>query len=96
MTSDTPIIDLVAAHPTASVMVGAACLFVSLCLVARLWVVHAKDSVLRKLIWSFVLLIPLLGWICYGGFYHPPGYSSVPASTEHSAHISGNGGGEHF
>jgi hypothetical protein len=94
MMSDTPIIDLLAAHPTASIVVGAGCLLVSLCLIARLWVIHAKDSFLRKLFWSVALLIPLIGWVCYGGFYHPPGYSTVPASTEHSANISGDGG--HF
>jgi hypothetical protein len=96
MMSDTPLFDLLTAHPTGSVVIGAVCLFVSLCLIARLWLRHAKDSLLRKLFWSVVLLIPLIGWIFYGGFYHPPGYSSVPSSTEHSAHISGYGEGGHF
>jgi hypothetical protein len=94
MMSDTPVVDLVAAHQTLGVVIGASCIFLSLCLIARLWVIHAEDSVPRKLFWSILLLIPLIGWIGYGGFYHPPGYSSVPASTEHSANISGDGG--HF
>lgn len=94
MMSDTPIVDFLRAHPNVRVILAAICIFVSLCLIVRLWMMHREDSVTRKLVWSLLLLIPLIGWICYGGFYHPPGYSSVPASTEHSANISGDGG--HF
>jgi hypothetical protein len=96
MMSDTPIIDFFAAHPTSSIIIFASSVFVSLCLIARLWVVHRTDSILAKALWSIVLLIPLLGWIFYGGFYHPPDASGVPASTEHSSNISGYGEGGHF
>jgi hypothetical protein len=82
--SDTSIIDFLAAHRNAAVVLAAACVFVSLCLVARLWVVHRKASVLRKLVWSVLLFLPLIGWIFYGAFFHPPNISDNRAPTENS------------
>ena len=50
----------------------AVCVFVSVCLIAQLWVTRRRDSTLRKIFWSLVLLVPIVGWIFYGGFYRPP------------------------
>jgi hypothetical protein len=96
MISDTPIVDFLGEHRHLTVAVVAVSALISLCLIARLWVIYRSDSVLTKLVWSLVLLIPLLGWIVYGGFYHAPAASGVPASTEHSANISGVGADGHF
>jgi hypothetical protein len=82
--SDTLIPDFLAAHPKAAVVIAAACAFISLCLIARLWVVHSESSTLRKLVWSVVLFVPLLGWIFYCAFFHPPSVSENRAPTEHS------------
>jgi len=46
---------------------------VSGALILHLWTVHRTDSLLRRLFWSLVLLIPLYGWVFYGGFYRAPG-----------------------
>lgn len=61
--------DFFTAH---GVLCLAAGVLVSLCLIAHLWLTHRGDSTLRKLLWSFVLLAPLVGWVFYGGFYRPP------------------------
>jgi len=82
--SDTSIPDFLAAHSKAAIVIAAVCAFVSLCLIARLWVVHSKASTLRKLVWSVLLLVPLLGWIFYGAFFQPPSVSENRAPTEHS------------
>ena len=37
-----------------------------------------------KLVWSVLLLVPLLGWIFYGAFFQPPSVSENRAPTEHS------------
>ncbi len=41
----------------------------SFCLIARMWLGDRGVSWERKLFWSAVLLIPVLGWVFYGGFY---------------------------
>jgi uncharacterized membrane protein len=61
--------DFFTAHRTLCI---AACVLVSLCLITQLWLAHRSDSTLRKLLWSFVLIVPLVGWVFYGGFYRPP------------------------
>ena len=33
---------------------------------------HHRDTVLRRLFWSLVLLVPVIGWVFYGGLYRPP------------------------
>jgi hypothetical protein len=61
------------------------CLYVSLCLIARLWLRHRKDHVQKKLLWSMVLLIPVFGWVFFGAFYTPLGSnggSDTPNSSE--------------
>jgi hypothetical protein len=55
------------------------CLLASLILIAHLWIFHRKDKLGRKLIWSALLMLPVLGWALYGAFY-PPG--DPPGSSE--------------
>ena len=53
--------------------VVAAWLFISLCIIARLWVTRRADPIGRKLVWSvIVLLLPMLGWLFYAAFYQAP------------------------
>ena len=45
------------------------CLTVSLILIAHLWIFHRTDKLGRKVLWSALLLLPVLGWALYGAFY---------------------------
>jgi hypothetical protein len=85
-------------HSTAAVVIGAVCAFVNLCLIARLWVVHPRDSIARKIVWTLVLFVPLLGWIFYGAFYRPPAYAPgghVEYGQAASSGCTGTEGGHH-
>jgi hypothetical protein len=72
------------AHPILLAVVVAAWAWVSLSLIIRMWLLHRRSHILKKLFWSFVLLVPLLGWLFYGAFFQPPSVSENPAPTEHS------------
>ena len=51
----------------------AICWLISLYLVVRLWLTRRADPIGRKVIWSIILLLmPVLGWIFYAGFYEAP------------------------
>ena len=41
-------------------------------LIIHLWARHPVDTVLMRLLWSVVLLLPFVGWMLYGAFYSPP------------------------
>ena len=56
------------------------CLYVSVCLILRMWLKYRTDKVIKKLLWSVVLLMPLAGWVFYAGLYHNP-YSSDGAES---------------
>jgi hypothetical protein len=59
-----------------------ACFCTSLYLIGRLWLSERKDRFGKKLFWSFVLLIPVIGWVFYGAFYRPLSSGNVPPSNE--------------
>ncbi len=80
--------ETLAAHWKLVAILCAISVSISLCLIANLWIRRRSDSLGRKLSWSIILLVPVIGWLFYAAFYHPPEASGVPASTEHSAHIS--------
>jgi hypothetical protein len=58
-------------HPAAVILALAFCVWTSLWLIVRLWVVHRGDSLVKRLVWSLVLGVPLFGWVAYGAFYTP-------------------------
>jgi hypothetical protein len=64
--------EFITSHPNAFVIALAICLWISLCLIARLWITQRSDALVRKFAWSIVLLVPLVGWLFYSAFYHPP------------------------
>jgi hypothetical protein len=78
---------------TTAIIVVAICAWISLCLIARLWLVHRGRTFGVKLVWSFVLFVPLFGWIAYGAFFAPPSVSSNRTPTEHSRDAMYGGGG---
>jgi hypothetical protein len=61
------------------------CVWVSLALIIRLWLVHRGDSFLKRLIWSLVLCVPFFGWLLYGAFYTPLRENDVKAPVNRDA-----------
>jgi len=59
-------------HPQTTVWIFAFLLWISVSLIFRMWLVHRKASLIKKVLWSFVLLVPLFGWMLYGGFFDIP------------------------
>ena len=58
---------------TGELVVVATCVYVSLCIIAHLWIRRRGDSVITKSAWSLVLLFfPVIGWLFYAAFYRPP------------------------
>jgi len=45
---------------------------ISAALILSLWVRSRHDHLLKRLGWSLVLLVPVIGWVFYGGLYRPP------------------------
>ena len=94
--SNPPFLDVVGwltQHSVAAIWLGAFCLWVSLSLIIRMWLVHRRTSFFKKVLWSFTLLVPLLGWLLYGGLFHVPGFTDVDCPTEHSHDAPYIGGG---
>ncbi len=51
----------------------ALCWLINVLVIVRLWIVKRADPFGRKLIWSLILvLLPILGLVCYAGFYQAP------------------------
>ena len=65
-------------HLTVLAVLAICFLLVSLCLIWQMWSRHRKNTFYKKLVWTFILLVPLAGWLAYGGLFHPPGYSDTP------------------
>jgi hypothetical protein len=60
---------------------------VSVYLIINLWVTRPNDSIVKKTIWSAVILFPVFGWILYGGMYNYP--SVKPRGEQCSGGLSG-------
>ncbi len=100
MVSDAPLIDFLFSHWRLSLASLIVCEGFSLCLIARLWITRPKVSAIRKLFWSLILLVPIVGWLFFAAF------CPAPARDEHGGHVeygdptAGGGdygaGGHHF
>lgn len=51
---------------------GAFCAWISLILIGCIWIKHRNVSVISRIFWSLVVLIPALGWMLYLGLFRPP------------------------
>jgi len=71
-------------HPRATVWICALCLWISVVLILRVWLVHRRTQLGKKVIWSLILLVPLFGWIAYAGFFSMPDTTNTPELTVHS------------
>jgi hypothetical protein len=81
MVNDTPLIDFVLEHWKLAVSLLIVCEGFSLCLIARLWITRRRMGVFRKLAWSLVLLVPIVGWLFFAAF------SPAPQRDEHGGHV---------
>jgi hypothetical protein len=59
--------------------------WISLSLLAHLWIAHRKDPFFKKLRWSPVICFPFFGWIFYGAFYTPLRENDVRAQLNMTA-----------
>ena len=83
-------------HPRIAIGIGAFCLWISVSLIIRLWFIHRKEHFAKKLVWSVILLIPLFGWLAYGGCFRTLKSINTPCPREHDwgdTTITGFGGG---
>jgi hypothetical protein len=87
------VIDFLVAHRAFGIALLALWAFVSLCMVARVWVLHRRERVLTKLVWSLILLLPLLGWLFFAAFYRPPEALDWTRHAEHGRDAPYAGGG---
>jgi hypothetical protein len=67
-----------------------ACTFVSLMLIARLWLCHPQDPVFKKFRWTLLLCVPFFGWIFYGALYAPLSQNDVKAPLNPDAFSGGH------
>jgi len=54
-------------------IVTGVCGGISLVIIISMWMNHKHDWVIKKLFWTLILCLPVIGWILYGGLYDPPG-----------------------
>ena len=50
-------------------------------LITNLWSKQTKGSMTKKIVWTFIILVPVFGWICYGSIYEPPSKNKPTGST---------------
>ena len=74
-----------AQHPTTAIWSVVLLFGISIAAILRLWIVHRRTSLHEKIIWSFFLLFPVLGWIFYAGFFRVPDYSATPLLNEYTS-----------
>ena len=86
MLSGSDTLDYLVAHRTLGICAFGVCAFVSLSLIARLWVLHRRAHAMSKAVWSVVLLIPVFGWLFFVAFYRPPMASGWTGNIEHGGH----------
>jgi hypothetical protein len=93
MVSTDRIIEVLLAHRAIAIAVAALWAFVSLCMIGRLWLLHRRDRVFTKVVWSLVLLVPLFGWLFFAAFYRPPEALSWTGQAEYGRDAPYGGGG---
>ena len=73
--------------PALPVLAVAAWIVVSLILLIHMW--RQPVSFGKRLLWTPILCIPVLGWYAYGGTFELP----PPLPPDQRAHYRGKGGG---
>ncbi len=67
------------------VAAGVISVLVSIYLIALLWTRHRRDGVLKRCLWSCILLVPVIGWVFYGGLYQLPPVQSEDLRARESS-----------
>ena len=68
----------------------------SLSLILSLWIKHRNDRITKKLFWTVILCVPLVGWLFYGGLFNYPSDPSVkPLGEQCSGGLSGRSYSHH-
>jgi hypothetical protein len=85
-----------AQHPVVAILWG----WISLSLILHLWLARRQRQTgwIKKVIWSCVLLIPVLGWLFYGGFFNMPddkGHTRAGAGIDTGNVTGGSSEGHH-
>jgi len=65
--------------------------WISLSMIATLWIRHRHTTLPRKLIWTVILLVPAVGWVLYLGIFHTPP-PNKPGETCTGGNYSGGAG----
>ena len=60
------------------VIISGISLWISLVLILRLWRQSPYLNLGRRITWSLVLCVPLLGWLIYGGCFRVPPVTDAP------------------
>jgi hypothetical protein len=73
------------------------CLWISICFILRVWIIHRKANLLKKLFWSIILLIPGFGWLAFGALFHLPGFNDTSSGgfDASGGYWIGHDGGSH-
>jgi type VI protein secretion system component VasK len=81
-------------HHTLTLALLLSSLCVSLFMALRMWLRHSDKPFFLKIVWTLVLLIPIVGWILYLGLFQPPPVQPLShrARGDDAASIGGHGG----
>jgi uncharacterized membrane protein YgcG len=90
-------------HWVATSVALTVCLWVSICLILQVWIIHRRAAFIKKLSWSVMLLIPGLGWLAYGALFRIPsandassiGFWDTTGGDFGNYDAGGHGGGGH-
>ena len=52
-------------HPIAATIIVALWLWVSLCLIIHMWMTRTDAPAFKKVRWSLLILVPIVGWTVY-------------------------------
>ncbi|MEN8772712.1 MAG: hypothetical protein ABF379_11995 [Akkermansiaceae bacterium] len=67
--------------------------WLSLAMIFRMWIKHREAHVVKKLFWTIILIIPIIGAVFYAAFFKRPGSHNnggggdggMPAGGSHGA-----------
>ena len=76
------------------IIIEAVSLWVSLCLFLRLLLIHRKAHWSKKLVWSVVVFLPVVGPLFYGAFFRPLRPHNNGDGFEAYDGTDGRGGGD--
>ncbi|MEM8954909.1 MAG: hypothetical protein AAGD22_12220 [Verrucomicrobiota bacterium] len=52
-------------------------MWISSCLIVNIWLRHTWARLRLRTFWTIIVLIPILGWIFYAGFFRVPKATNI-------------------